>query len=90
MDKSEIGTIILDDDINIVWVNQAITKFFGVNKNELYQMNTNKLINNKIKYIFENPRKFIENILDFLDSNDRIENFEFHILPDSESNRDEK
>jgi len=55
LDDSPIGTIIIDSDNRIIWVNRAIEKFWGIKRRSVIGENYTHIINKKIKHLFENP-----------------------------------
>ena len=85
IDGSEVGLFILDSDFKVIWVNQALERYFSVKKGEIIGKDKRQLIIEQIKYKFENPEGFAEKVLATYDNNTYIENFECHILSDDKS-----
>jgi PAS domain S-box-containing protein len=83
LDSSAVGIFILDSDFRVVWVNQALERYFGLRRDEIVGKDKRKLIRERIKDTFEDPGSFAENVLATYDDNTYIENFECHVLPDS-------
>ncbi len=88
IDKSPVGIFILDADFRVVWLNQALEKFFGVRKEKIIGQDKRQLIRQHIAQIFESPELFTNTVIDTYDNNTYIEKFECHVLP--EGNREER
>jgi len=84
LDSSAVGIFILDSDFRVVWVNQALERYFDLRRDEVVGKDKRQLIRERIKGIFENPASFAERVLATYDDNTYIENFECHVLPDGE------
>jgi PAS domain S-box-containing protein len=84
LDSSAVGIFILDSDFRVVWVNQALERYFGLRRDEIVGKDKRQLIRERIADIFEDPESFAENVLATYDDNTYIENFECHVLPDGE------
>jgi PAS domain S-box-containing protein len=84
LDSSAVGIFILDSGFRIVWVNQALERYFGLRRDEIIGKDKRQLIRERIKNTFEDPESFAENVLATYDDNTYIENFECHVLPDGE------
>ena len=84
LDTSSVGIFILDSDFHVVWVNQALERYFGLRREEIIGKDKRQLIRERIKDIFEDPVSFAEKVFATYDDNTYIEHFECHIVPDSE------
>jgi len=80
LDSSKVGIFILDNNFKIVWVNQALERYFGLRREEIIGKDKRQLIRKQIKGIFEEPETFVEKVLATYDNNTYIENFECHVL----------
>jgi PAS domain S-box-containing protein len=80
IDSSDAGLFILDSDFKVVWVNQALERYFGLKRAEVVGKNKRQLIQEQIKYNFEDPEGFAERVLATYDNNTYVENFECHML----------
>ncbi|MFB0559044.1 MAG: PAS domain S-box protein [Dehalococcoidales bacterium] len=83
LDSSGVGIIILDPDFRVVWVNRALERYLGLQKDEVIGKDQRELIRQRIKYIFEDPEGFASRILTAYDNNTYIDNLECHALPDA-------
>ena len=80
VDSSDVGIFILDSDFKVVWVNQALERYFGLRKEEIIGNDKRQLVLKQIKYQFEDPEGFAERVLATYDENTYVENFECHML----------
>jgi PAS domain S-box-containing protein len=79
IDISEVGLFILDKDFKVVWINQTLEHFFGVQKDKVIGCDKRQLIQNELKYIFDDPEFFARKVLATYDNNSYVESFECHI-----------
>ncbi|MGK7875248.1 MAG: PAS domain S-box protein [Xenococcaceae cyanobacterium] len=82
LDKSAVGIFILDADFRVVWINQALERFFDLRREDVVGQDKRQLICDRISQIFEDSESFAANVLATYDNNTYIENFECHVLPD--------
>lgn len=75
MNAVEVGFFLLDKDYRVVWMNNALEKYFGIKKEEVIGKKKEEIVREKIKFIFENPDEFERRVLLSMDS------FECHVLP---------
>lgn len=81
LDKSAVGIFILDANFHIVWINQALENYFGVQRETIIGQDKRNLIQEHIKSLFEDPESFAQRVLATYNNNQYIEHFECHILP---------
>jgi PAS domain S-box-containing protein len=84
LDSSQVGIFIIDADFNVVWVNKALERYFGLRRENVIGKDKRQLIRERIKQIFEDPETFMKKVFATYDNNTYIENFECHILPDAD------
>ena len=82
LDTSEVGVFVLDSDFRVVWVNQSIERIFGLRRDDIMGKDKRRLVNEKVKTIFEDPELFSKKVLATYNDNTYIENFECHVLSD--------
>ena len=82
LDASAVGIFILDSDFKVVWINNAIESYFGLQREKIIKKDKKQLIKKNIQHIFEDPDEFIRKVFATYDNNTYIENFECHVLPD--------
>lgn len=81
LDHSHVGTFIIDRNSRVVWINKAMERFFGLQREHVIGQNKRLLIQEKIQHIFEDPASFSEKVIATYDDNSYVENFECHVLP---------
>jgi len=81
LDFSSVGIFILDSDFKVVWINHAIEKYFGLQRENVIGRDKRNLIRKNIQHIFESPDEFVRKVFSTYDNNTYIENFECHVLP---------
>ncbi len=84
IDVSAVGVFILDKDFRVIWVNQALERFFGMQRDKVTGQDKRELIRERIKHRFEDPEAFAETVLATYNNNNYLENFECHVLPHGE------
>ena len=52
LDSSEVGIFILAADFKVVWINQALERYFGLDRGQIVGKDKRKLIRENIKGIF--------------------------------------
>lgn len=80
LDVSYVGTFVLDADFRVVWINDSIETYFGVDSG-IIGADKRELIDGEIKGIFEESDVFAERVCATYDDNSYIEQFECHVLP---------
>jgi PAS domain S-box-containing protein len=86
LDTSEVGTIILDQDLRVVWVNRAIERFFGLDRHHILQQEKRRLIREHIRHRMADPEEFEQHILATYEDGAGTQVFECQVLaePDAE------
>ncbi len=82
LDTSSIGIFILDADFQVVLINRAIERYFGIRREDVVERDKRLLIRERIENIFEDPEGFAGKVLATYDDNTYTEHFECHILPE--------
>jgi PAS domain S-box-containing protein len=83
-----VGLFILDADFKVVWINRAIERYFGIQREAIIGKDKRQLIQERIQTIFADPKTFVKKVFATYDNNTYVENFECHVLPSGE--RDER
>jgi len=81
LDRSKVGVFILDSEFKVVWVSDALKRYFGLEDEDIVGKDKRDLICERIKGVFENPEWFQEKVFATYDNNTYVESFECHILP---------
>jgi PAS domain S-box-containing protein len=80
LDTSDVGTFILNSDFEVVWINEAIEEFFGLDREAIVGRNKRALIEAEIAGIFEEPERFADRVTATYENNTYTEEFESHVL----------
>jgi len=88
LDTSAVGIFILDANFQVIWINQALEQFFGLQRDSVIGKDKRQLIRDRIQGIFADSDFFFSTVLATYDNNTYIENFECHVLP--KENREER
>lgn len=83
-DTSSVAVFILDQDIHVVWCNEAAENYFGVEREHLLGRDKRQLVEDEIKYIFADPDGFAGHVLQAYNHNSFTDRFECHVLPDGD------
>jgi PAS domain S-box-containing protein len=75
LDTSAAGLFILDAEFQIVWINRAVERFFGLDRNEVLGRDKRAVLREQIAPRLDDPGAFTERILATYDDNTRAENF---------------
>jgi PAS domain S-box-containing protein len=84
-----VGLFILDADFKVVWINRAIERYFGLQREAIIGKNKRQLIQEGVQTIFADAKTFVKKVFATYDNNTYVENFECHVLPTS-GERDER
>ena len=84
LDSSRVGVVILDANFRVVWVNQSLTRYFGLRIEEIIGKQKKQLIKDRLKHIFAQPDVYENRILATYENNTYIESLECQILADED------
>ena len=79
--RSPVGIFILDADFQVIWVNESLLEYFGLERHSIVGRDKRTLIRQGIREIFEESAEFESRVLATYDNNSYIENFQCHVLP---------
>jgi PAS domain S-box-containing protein len=88
LDTSSVGTFILDSNFEVVWLNEVVGEYLGIDREDILGADKRRLVKDHIKDRFEDSETFAETVLATYDDNTYVEEFECHILPGKD--RDER
>jgi len=74
IDTSIAGIFILDKDMRVVWLNQALERFFGLHRDEVIGQDKRHLIRERIADIFDDPKGFERKVVATYDDNTYVLN----------------
>ncbi len=90
LEQADFGIIILDQELDIVWINESVEEYFGLEKEEVIGKDKEALIDDRISPIFEEPERFKSKVLATYENNTYVEYLECHVLPDEEKGLKER
>lgn len=79
---SSVGTFVLDSDFSVVWLNDGIEEYFGVDRAAVLGRDKRQLINDRLKHIFAEPERFANTVCATYDDNTYVEQFTCHVVGD--------
>ncbi len=79
--QSAIGIFVLDADFRVVWVNDSLGCYFGLEPAQVIGRDKRDLIRDRIRNHFEDPDYFQQRVLATYEDNTYIEHFQCHVLP---------
>jgi len=79
---SSVGTFVLDSDFSVVWLNDGIEDYFGIDRADVLGRDKRQLINDRLKHIFAEPERFAETVCATYDDNTYVEQFTCHVVGD--------
>ena len=80
-DGSKVGLIILDVDAQVVWVNRAFERYFGLRKDPLIGKDCRQVIDRQCSGIVEDSEKLAHRFTTHPTEGNPEEPFEVHVLP---------
>ena len=81
LDGSAVGLIILDVDAQVVWVNRALERYFGLTKGSLIGKDYRRVIDRQCTGIVENSQQLVHRFTATSAEGNPEEPFEVHVLP---------
>ena len=79
---STVGIFVLDTEFSVVWLNEGIEEYFGVDRENIIGKDKRQLITDRLKDIFAEPDRFAETVCATYDDNTYIEQFNCHVVGD--------
>jgi PAS domain S-box-containing protein len=79
LDTSENGTFILDSEFDVVWVNEATERYFGLDRDDVIGADKQELIETDIASLIDHPDRFVEILTATYEDNTYVEQFECHV-----------
>ena len=80
LDSTAAGMCILDSVGHVVWTNQAFEEYFQLDRNEIVGRDCTRLIEDRLKYMVDDPDGWASEMLTGWDRGEVVET-ECHILP---------
>ncbi|WP_293026724.1 PAS domain S-box protein [Natronococcus sp.] len=86
IDDADVGVFVLDEAFDIVWADETVETYFGVDRDEVIGRDKRTVIEETIRDRLAEPEGFAETVLATYDDNTSVEQFECRITdgPDRE------
>ena len=81
LDSAEVGVFVLDADFRVAWINDAVERYFGLDRAEVVGKDKRELVRNRIRDTIADADTFVETVLATYDDNTYTEEFGCQILP---------
>jgi len=75
-----VGIFVLDFDFKVVWISEAMERYFGIDKKSVIGRDKRMLIRETIRNHLEDPLHFEQRVLATYNDNSYIEHFQCHVL----------
>ncbi|PSP27495.1 hypothetical protein BRC65_05485 [Halobacteriales archaeon QH_2_65_14] len=79
LDEANIGVFVLDDEFDVVWADESIGQYFGIERDDLIGRDKRQVVNEMIRDRIEESDKFADRVLSTYDDNTYIEEFVCHV-----------
>ena len=79
LDTSAVGLFILDAAFKVVWINEAMERYFGLRRADVIGQDKRQLVQKRIKHLFENPEAFAAKVLQTYERNGEEASFDVHV-----------
>lgn len=81
VEESESPAFLLDEEYTVVWADETLGRYFGVDADELVGRDKRRAVEERLKEVVENPDQFEKRLLATYDDNTFIEEFPVHVTP---------
>lgn len=78
---SSVGIFVLDSDFKVVWMNETMEHYFGLDRSQAIGRDKRGLVHSTIRHLVDNPDSFERRVLATYDDNTYVEHFECEVLP---------
>ncbi|SDZ76414.1 PAS domain S-box-containing protein [Haloplanus vescus] len=80
LDSAEVATVVSDAEHSIVWTSEATATYFGLDRDSIADRDARTIAEEDFADAVEDPETFRARVLDALDRNAGVEEFECHVL----------
>jgi PAS domain S-box-containing protein len=84
LDDVEVGIFVLDDSFDVVWINRATERYFGLDRTTVRGADKRQLVADSVAPTVEDPETFADTVLATYDDNSYSRRFECHVTGDGE------
>ncbi|SFG01547.1 PAS domain S-box-containing protein [Halopelagius inordinatus] len=79
LDEADVGVFVLNDEFEVVWVNDDIERYFGLDRTAVVGRDKRRLLDEEILDTVANPGEFAETVRSTYDDNTYAEEFECRV-----------
>ncbi|WP_199722488.1 PAS domain S-box protein [Haloarcula sp. Atlit-47R] len=80
-DNAPVGVFVLNADFEVAWINEAVERHFGVERERVLGRDKRTLVDECIAPVVEDSETFVDTVLATYDDNTYTERFECHVTP---------
>jgi PAS domain S-box-containing protein len=81
IDEADVGVFVLDETFDVVWIDETVEEYFGVDRAEIVGRSKPAVVEETIRNRLADPDSFVENVLATYEDNSYVEQFECQITP---------
>ncbi|WP_121820504.1 PAS domain S-box protein [Halostella salina] len=79
LDEAAVGVFVLDAEFDVAWINDAVQRYFGVDRKRVLGRDKRSLVRERIAPVVENTERFTDRLLSAYDDNAATERFECRV-----------
>jgi PAS domain S-box-containing protein len=79
VDRAEVGVVVLDEEFEVVWVNEAIERYFGTERERAVGRDARELVERRIAPTVDDSAAFLETVLAAYDDDACAERFDCRV-----------
>jgi len=87
LDSAAVGAFVLDDEFDIAWINDAVERYFGIDRDEVLGRDKLTVIDEEIALAVDDADRFTDTVRRTYRENSGPEQFECHVTPPSGESR---
>jgi PAS domain S-box-containing protein len=84
LDSAEVGLFVLDEDFDVVWINAATERYFGLDGRQILDRDRHQVIEEHVLPVVDDSERFAETLLVSDDQNSSPERFVCHVTAGEE------
>ncbi|WP_327053881.1 PAS domain S-box protein [Halomicrococcus gelatinilyticus] len=83
----EVGAFVLDADFDVVWANDTVERYFGLEDVDIVGRSKHELIDEHIRDVVADAETFTETVFESYEENASSRSFECHVTPEDRRER---
>ncbi|SEQ41200.1 PAS domain S-box protein [Natrinema salaciae] len=81
LEEADVGVFVLDDEFDVVWINDAIERYFGLDATAVIGRDKTRLIDETIRHRVADSDRFADIVTETYETNSDSERFELRVTP---------